>query len=470
MPRQDPYHTIPSIPSIPISYLDALPILRSLNGHGPKASDFNEWWQGGGLSYQGVEYNIGPSPSHIVLNLINQQEYVTTPIWDVIGVINGTLSDEVVVLGNHRDAWIVGGAADPNSGSAVLNEVVRSFGVALQNGWKPLRTVVFASWDGEEYGLIGSTEWVEEYLSWLNKTAIAYLNVDIAASGPRFKAEASPLLNEALYAAASHVMSPNQTIQAQTIYDVWDGHIGTLGSGSDYTAFQDFIGIPSISFGFTPSLTSPTYHYHSNYDSFAWMDAYGDPTWGYHLAMAKIWGILAAHLVESPVIGYNTTTYANGLSTYLCSLSKTASRSANPKIRALASFPLLQTSISSLLNITTVFDAYATRLRGSIRENIPWWKWWRKIQLYREVQNVNLRYQTFERKFLHDDGLDGRNLFKHTIFAPGIWTGYSGVTFPGLRESTDKGDLAGVVVCFPCSSLFECPSYDRERHYTDKNP
>ena len=156
--------------------MDALPILKSLNGIGPAPKDLNKWWDRNlGLAYKGVEYNIGPSPDNLVLNLVNDVEYVTTPIWNLIGIINGTLSDEVIVIGNHHDAWIVGGAGDPNSGSEALNEVVRSFGVAVSRGWKPLRTIVFASWDGEEYGLIGSTEWVEEYLPWLNNANVAYM-------------------------------------------------------------------------------------------------------------------------------------------------------------------------------------------------------------------------------------------------------------------------------------------------------
>jgi N-acetylated-alpha-linked acidic dipeptidase len=145
-----------------------------------------------------VKYNIGPSPDDIVLNLVNEQEYVTTPMWNVVGIINGSIPDEVVVLGNHRDAWIAGGAGDPNSGSAAFNELIRSFGIALQAGWKPLRTIVFASWDGEEYGLLGSTEWVEEYIPWLKASTIAYLNVDVGANGPNFRASAAPLLNKVL--------------------------------------------------------------------------------------------------------------------------------------------------------------------------------------------------------------------------------------------------------------------------------
>ncbi|UKZ75484.1 hypothetical protein TrVFT333_003170 [Trichoderma virens FT-333] len=165
VPRAPADETTPSIPSIPISYADAVPLLKALNGHGPRASDLNKWWNRNlGLGHKGVKYNIGPSPKDVVINLNNEQDYVTTPQWDVIGIINGTIPNEVIIVGNHRDAWIVGGASDPNSGSAVLNEAVRSIGKALEAGWKPLRTIVFASWDGEEYGLIGSTEWVEEYL------------------------------------------------------------------------------------------------------------------------------------------------------------------------------------------------------------------------------------------------------------------------------------------------------------------
>lgn len=177
MPRQGTENAIPEIPSLPISYEDALPLLRALNGYGQDASSFNQYWQTGGLGYKGIKYNIGPSPPGTVLNLVNQQEYVTNPLWNVIGIINGTMSDEVIIIGNHRDAWIAGGAADPNSGSAALNEVVRAFGKALKAGWKPFRTIVIASWDGEEYGLVGSTEWVEEYLPWLSGSAVAYLNV-----------------------------------------------------------------------------------------------------------------------------------------------------------------------------------------------------------------------------------------------------------------------------------------------------
>ncbi|KKZ60097.1 glutamate carboxypeptidase II [[Emmonsia] crescens] len=432
-PRKDPSQSIPSIPSLPISYKEALPLLKALNGHGPKASDFNADWQGGGLSHKGVEYNIGPTPENVVLNLYNEQEYVTTPIWNVIGVIKGTIPDEVVIMGNHRDAWVAGGAGDPNSGSAALNEVIRSFGQALKAGWKPLRTIVFASWDGEEYGLIGSTEWVEEHLTWLSKSIVAYLNVDMATSGQHFKASASPLLNKAIYEATGLTLSPNQTVEGQTVLDVWGGEISTMGSGSDFTAFQDFAGIPSLDYGFRRKSGDAVYQYHSNYDSFDWMDRYGDPNWTYHIAAAKVWSLTAAFLVETPVLGLNATDYASGLAMYLDSVKAKATTDF--------SFKSLDVAIAKLYNATVAFDAYTASLTKQLNENIPWWQYWKKIQLFFKIRAANDKYKYIERKFLHQQGLDGRSWFKHVVFAPGLWTGYSGATFPGLVESLESGDL-----------------------------
>ena len=451
--REDPYQFIPAIPSVPISYMDALPILKALNGHGPKSSEFNQYWQGGGLGYKGVEYNIGPSPAGLVLHLMNEQEYVTTPLWNVIGIINGTLQDEIIVLGNHRDAWIAGGAGDPNSGSAVLNEVVRSFGEALSKGWKPLRTIVFASWDGEEYGLLGSTEWVEEYVPWLSKAAIAYLNVDVGTRGPQFVAAASPLLNKALYAATSLVPSPNQTIPGQTVRDLWPGHIRTMGSGSDFTAFQDFAGIPSVDLAFGPSPRSAVYHYHSNYDSFAWMNRFGDAGWHYHVAITKVWALFAASLVESPIIALNATDYAVGLAAYLDTVKTNTTASSNPSISSQSAYPALSSAISRLHNASVAFDAKAAALAESVVAGVPRWKWWRRAQLYREVRQINVRYKLFERKFLHKEGLDGRPWYKHVVFAPGLWTGYAGATFPGLVESVESEDMDGIEVSLSSSFL-----------------
>ncbi|EAS33583.2 glutamate carboxypeptidase [Coccidioides immitis RS] len=435
--RVDPYDYIPSIPSLPLSYEEAIPLLKALNGHGPAAKDFNERWQGGGLSHKGVKYNIGPSPENLVLNLYNEQDYVTTPLWNVIGTVPGTIPDEVIIMGNHRDAWIAGGAGDPNSGSAALNEVIRSLGEALKAGWKPLRTIVFASWDGEEYGLIGSTEWVEENLSWLSKANVVYLNLDVATTGPNFKAAASPLLHKALFEATGLVLSPNQTVKGQTIRDVWDKDVDPMGSGSDFTAFQDFAGVASIDMSFAGGKNDPVYHYHSNYDSFDWMERFGDPGWHYHLAMTKVWALMAAYLSESPVLALNATDYAVSLHHYLDSVKQVAAKSAVPPFN----FQPLEEAMASFHDAATEFDAYTSSLTAHLKDDFPWWQYWKKIVLYFKIRAANDKYKLIERKFLYSRGLDGRNWFKHVIFAPGRWTGYSGATFPGLVESFEDGDV-----------------------------
>ncbi|KAF5872082.1 putative pa domain-containing protein [Botrytis fragariae] len=468
VPRQPVDGKIPSIPSLPISYVDALPILKSLNGIGPAPKDLNKWWDRNlGLAYKGVEYNIGPSPDNLVLNLVNDVEYVTTPIWNLIGVINGTLSDEVIVIGNHHDAWIVGGAGDPNSGSAALNEVVRSFGVAVSKGWKPLRTIVFASWDGEEYGLIGSTEWVEEYLPWLNNANVAYVNCDVGTSGPKFSASASPLHNKALGEILGLVQSPNQTIPGQTVGDLWNGHISTMGSGSDFTAFQDYAGIPSIDLGFGPDVNheggeKAVFHYHSNYDSFYWMDTYGDPGFHYHEAMSKIWALYTAKMVETPVISFNATDYANALQGYISKTeakldsimigSSTEEHDEEARFRPSSietkgdintlklSFKGLHNRVTALKDAAIRHDSTAAVLSEQVGQDIPWWKIVSKVKLYNQIRTVNEKYKYLERKFLYQEGLDGRSWFKHVVFAPGLWTGYAGAVFPGLVESIDAKD------------------------------
>ncbi|KAK5165808.1 uncharacterized protein LTR77_008731 [Saxophila tyrrhenica] len=438
--RQSPEGIIPDIPSLPISYAEALPLLKALNGYGPNASSFNDRWQSGGLGYKGVQYSIGPTPAETSIHLMNEQDYVTTPAWNVIGIINGSIPDEVVVLGNHRDAWIAGGAGDPNSGSAALNEVVRSFGAAVKQGWTPQRTIVFASWDGEEYGLLGSTEWVEEYLPWLSDASVAYINVDVGAIGPVFRAAAAPLLNKAIYKVTGEVRSPNQTVEGQTIRDTWNGHISTMGSGSDFTAFQDFAGIPSIDIGFEAGPGSPVYHYHSNYDSFHWMDKYADPGFKYHATMARILALLTAKLSEEPVVQFNATDYAVGLKNYLQTVKQKAATS-NLSPLTPATFHPLDKAIAQLHDISVSFDAKASSLSTQLQSSTSTSAF---AELYASVKTINTKYKFLERQFLHAPGLDGRSWFKSVVFAPGLWTGYAGATFPGIVEAIESGNQTGV--------------------------
>jgi N-acetylated-alpha-linked acidic dipeptidase len=384
---------------------------------------------------------------------------MTTPIWNVIGVINGTIPDEVIIVGNHRDAWIVGGASDPNSGSAVLNEAIRSFGEAVKKGWKPLRTIVFASWDGEEYGLIGSTEWVEEYLPWLNKANVAYINVDVGVNGQYFSASAAPLLNNVIYEITSQIQSPNQTVKGQTVADLWDGHISTMGSGSDFTAFQDYAGIPCMDVRFQGGPGGAVYHYHSNYDSFYWMDKFGDPGFIYHRTMTQVLNFLTAKLADTLVIPLGAKDYADALNTYVKKVetalaASSAADTIDPSqlseeeifsIRARTGpvdaakarrFPSKKGSFDRLYNATfslagkaSALDHLAQQLTNKAAEEIPWWRWPSKLKLGYDIRQVNTKYKYIERKFLYQDGLDSRPWFKHIVFAPGLWTGYAGGKF-----------------------------------------
>ena len=353
---------------------------------------------------------------------------------------------------------MVGGAGDPNSGSAVLNEVVRSFGEALDNGWKPQRTIVFASWDAEEYGLIGSTEWVEEYLPWLTEANVAYLNVDVGISSPHFSVAAAPLLHDVLRKATKLVPSPNQTIPGQTVADTWDGRIRTMGSGSDFTAFQDYAGVASLDMGFKGGAET-AYHYHSNYDNFYWMSHFGDPGFKYHRAMSQVLGILIAELSNAAVLQFYAATYADELDKYLDTVEKaleggysaaefSSEEEAVLALRAIntgsetkgdpaafgAHLHRLRSSIASMREAGSKVDADAQWCRERVDEGIPWWKFWERIRLGILLKRSNLRYKRLERAFLYEGGLDGRSWYKHVVFAPGLWTGYSGGKYsPSLQ-------------------------------------
>ena len=222
-------------------------------------------------------------------------------------------------MGNHRDSWIKGGAADPNSGSAVLLSIAKALGrLKTKHGWKPLRTIVLASWDGEEYALLGSTEWGEDHAKYLTHHALAYINLDVAVSGPNFKGSASPLLNLLLRAVTKRVTYPSQSSEkSQSVYDHWKetggAQISTLGSGSDYSVFLDHLGIPSLDFGFTGGHGDAVYHYHSNYDSFHWMDKFVDSDWELHATAARVMGLLTATLSENIVVDFKLEEYATVL-------------------------------------------------------------------------------------------------------------------------------------------------------------
>ncbi|KAK7037544.1 Vacuolar protein sorting-associated protein 70 [Paramarasmius palmivorus] len=307
---------IPKIPSLPISWENAKKLLDLLDG---------KEWNG-------------------VVRLSNQVDTKVTPIWNTVGVIPGHIRDEIVVLGNHRDAWVLG-AADPTSGTASIHETIRGFGELLKKGWKPMRTIVFASWDAEEYGLIGSTEWGEDFAEFISKYVVAYLNLDVSTSGSRFNTQASPLLSHVVRHAADDLPHPTKEnatlwdatkdtgdyfgITAQTVDEEYlavrarttntadDIGVGVLGSGSDYTVFLQRLGVPSMNHGFGASTHDPVYHYHSVYDSELFQERYADPGFHRHIAIAKHLGLTALRIASPAILPFNTTHYSLELDSYL---------------------------------------------------------------------------------------------------------------------------------------------------------
>jgi len=314
-----------NIPSIPLSWGDAQHLLRAIQGKGQQATDE---WTGG---VPDVEYWTGDLSSPKV-HLVNEQdENDKQKIWNVMGQIRGVEQEEkAIIIGNHRDAWTYG-AADPGSGTAVMLEVIHIFGDLISRGWRPLRTIVFASWDAEEYNLIGSTEYVENNMDILRRDAFAYINVDVAVGGTEFKASGSPVFKKSLMRVLDRVSDP---FKNETLKSVWDSkgeQLGGLGAGSDYVAFQDMAGTSSIDFGFD----GPPYPYHSAYDNYEWMLRVGDPGFIFHKMLAQVWALLILEMSDKLVMPFDMSAYSSSLTAWVMDLenwaeSKGANQAGNP--------------------------------------------------------------------------------------------------------------------------------------------
>ncbi|KAJ4514588.1 hypothetical protein HRR78_005901 [Exophiala dermatitidis] len=416
-PRADTSPVTPRIPSLPISWKDAQPLLQALDGHGPNGETVNRTNWVGKLN---ATYSTGPAPG-TTISLSNVMRDEITWIWDAVGIINGTSEDEVIVVGNHRDAWIVGGAADPNSGSAIMVELAKAFGALLKTGWKPRRTIVLCSWDAEEYGLVGSTEWVEEYIPWLSKAAVAYLNIDVAVSGPNPWLSGTPELHEIATTVMKKVVYPYRGYNNFSLYDVWygltKGEVGVLGSGSDYTSFVHN-GISSIDMGSGGGPTDPVYHYHSNYDDFHWMSTFGDPGFNTHKVMGQYLTLLTYHLANDAIVPFNVENYGVQMTLYLENLAKDIA-AANATV-----------DLSSLESAIATFNASAAAFTATLSS----------ASTEEEISLVNARFRDFSRGFVSQGGLPTREFYKHVVFAPGVDTGYAPTTWPGITEAVDAGN------------------------------
>ncbi|RLN51058.1 hypothetical protein BBJ28_00024180, partial [Nothophytophthora sp. Chile5] len=439
--------TIPHVPALPLSYEQADLILRSLGGQKAPAT-----WQGG-LTYPGG-YRLGDDEA-LVLNLDVVMDNKVGPIWDVIGTIEGAVEpDQQVLIGNHRDAWVCG-AVDPSSGSAVMLEIARGLGELLQQGWKPRRSIVLGSWDGEEYGLLGSTEFAEERAEQLKKEAVAYINVDNVV-GPLVLASGTPSIAKFLEDTAK-VVPPNTFFGkdsdrnepgnslydqwvAQTqrhrskIYGVYDGTLAPdhliqfMGSGSDFTAFYQHLGVISANLGFT--LNGAVYGtYHSNMDSLMYMETLGDPNYETHASMAQWWGLLTMRLASDVVVPFDFTTYALVMQEDLAGLEQQLAdmnRSVN--------FTELHAAIARFGANADQFHAHVKQFEATTNSSDE-----------ALLRHWNEKLVLLERHLITEAGLPHRPWYKHVIFGPGFYEGYMGAAFPGISDCVAFRDDSAAV-------------------------
>ena len=402
---------LPHIPVAPLAYRDAEPLLKALAG-----PNVPQGWQGG-LPFA---YHIGPGPAKVHLKV--RSEHKNRPIYNVIAKLKGTETpDQWVILGNHHDAWVYG-AADPGSGTASLLEVARCLSQLVKEGYHPKRTIVFASWDAEEFGILGSAEWVEDLKAELQQKAIAYLNVDIATTGTEFYASAVPSLKPLVKEVAQTVMDPQTH---QTVYEAWRQHqenhvprVGNLGSGSDHSPFIGHLGIPAISMGFY----GPYGVYHAMQDTFYWMEHFGDPTFRYHVAMTQIWGILALRLAEADILPFDYAAYADELLSHLKALQNENKHSTITKDRP-----------ERLRALLREWEIVALDLQRNLTDRL-------ETGELVETATINRSLQGLEQILTSESGLPLRPWFKHLAYAPGLHSGYAATIFPGIQDALEMND------------------------------
>ena len=417
------------IPVLPISYGDALPLLKQLKG--PVApSD----WRG----TLPITYHVGPGPARVHLRLAF--DWKVRPLYDVIARIDGSqFTDQWIVHGNHHDAW-VNGASDPTSGQVALMETARSFGELLKSGWKPRRTIILAAWDGEEWGLLGSTEWAEKHAAELSTNGVVYINSDSTGKG-WLNVEGSHSLQafvndvmrdlqdpkrsgKSLFAAKQdHVVSEAKTRDEKAkLRQRPDFPIEALGSGSDYTAFLDFLQVASLNMGFGGEGGGGGV-YHSIYDSFYWYTHFSDTDFVYGTMLSRTMGTLIMRLADADVLPFEFTATAKTLRSYVDEIEK--ARGNLDDAPAIDLSPVRK-AIDHLDRAATAYDTAMSK-PDAIAGLKP-----------EAVAQLNLLLYTSERAFRYDKGLPRREWFKHLAYAPGFYTGYGVKTLPGIREAIEQ--------------------------------
>lgn len=447
--------TITKIPVLPISWGDALPLLKALEG--PMAP---ESWRGA----LPIPYHLGAGPAKVHLKL--EFDYKIRPVYDVIAVMKGSeFPDEWIIRGNHHDAW-VNGANDPISGLVALMEEARSISELSKSGWKPRRTLVFCAWDGEEPGLLGSTEWAETNEKELGQHAVVYFNTDSNARG-FLDAGGTHTLEKFFNQVGRDVMDPQKGVsvndrlraniqvngapeEQKEVLDRPDLRIDALGSGSDYSPFFQHLGIPAMNIGYGGESSGGEYH--SIFDSYDDYVRFKDPGFAYGIALSKTMGRCLLRFANAEVLPFEYKNFSNTLGTYLADLKKgietmrtetdrqnrlikgrlydLASNATNPLLPPKAYDPVPYLNFSPLENALARLDKSAVALDTLFAK---------ALSINSEKRNeLNGLLRKSEHALSDPDGLPRRPWYRNLIYAPGFYTGYGVKTLPGAREAIEQ--------------------------------
>jgi N-acetylated-alpha-linked acidic dipeptidase len=418
--------TLLKIPVLPISWADALPLLQQLTG--PLVP---ESWRGA----LPVTYHSGPGPATVHLQV--DFDWSTRPLYDVIATIPGSLAkdhadkDQWVIYGNHHDAW-VNGASDPVSGASVLLETARTLSVLRKQGWQPRRTIMLAFWDGEEYGLLGSTEWVEKHTDELDRKAAVYINSDSSGRGPFIaggSASLEPFIAEVLRdvtdPATSKSLLDSVRDRRTPVVAIAGGtpeprerdfHVESLGSGSDYVAFLDHAGIASLNLGFA----SGDGVYHSVYDTLAWYQQFSDGDRTYSKTLTQVMSIALLRLADAQVLPFDFGSLSSSVTRWIEEIRKQLPRAS-------AKVDLRPISVQ-LMRLSAAAKTYDEELSAWSKRGVP---------ASEKLAKVDESIRRTERTLLSTDGLPRRDWYRNQIYAPGMLTGYAAKTLPGVREAVE---------------------------------
>ncbi|HEY8833392.1 MAG TPA: M28 family metallopeptidase [Gemmatimonadaceae bacterium] len=411
---------VPHIPVLPISYGNAAELLRGLGG-----KSIPQPWQGG-LSFR---YHVGPGP--VQARIAVTTDATTNPykqIWDTFGTIRGSeFPDEIVLVGGHRDAWGPG-AADNVSGTVSVLEAARSIAEQVKAGRRPKRTIIFATWDAEEWGLLGSTEFVEEDSLLLSRNAVAYLNQDDVAQGPDFNAGGSPSLRALLRDVAKEVPDPSRR---GSVYDVWrkranlaadtlEPEMGDPGGGSDFAGFYNHLGIPIVDWGFG----GPQGVYHSAYDSYHWMSKFGDPNFEFHATNARVGAATLLRLANAEILPYDYVEYARTMKRFVSQVGQKLT-DKHWKLSAAE----LSGAVGRMESAAVSFSSARDR---ALSAQLP----------TGTAKQVNATLLGVERQLTRAQGLVTRPWFRNLIYASDENNGYSTMVLPSVNEAIRLGDEA----------------------------